>query len=93
MLPFQIKKIVTVDIDFIPADSEDCLPSVYDLQNTTALAPPAGTEWEFEIYKFNTATTVYDLVETIKGEDQPVGNEDFSTAITYEFTESGYLSN
>ncbi|WMN11141.1 PKD domain-containing protein [Marivirga salinae] len=82
-------EIVNVDIDFTPTDDEACLPSIYDLQNTTASSPPTGTEWEFEIYKYNTATTVYDLVETLKGEDQPVGNKDFNTAIPYEFTERG----
>jgi len=80
--------VITVDIDFTPNNSQDCLPSTYDLQNTTTSTIPAGTEWEFEIYKYNTVTTDYDLIETIEGVDQ-TGNEDFSTAIPYEFTSDG----
>ncbi|WMN06676.1 PKD domain-containing protein [Marivirga arenosa] len=80
--------VITVDIDFTPSNSQDCLPSTYDLQNTTTSTIPAGTEWEFEIYKYNTVTTDYDLIETIEGVDQ-TGNEEFSTAIPYEFTSDG----
>lgn len=82
-------EVVTVDIDFVPNSSQDCMPSNYTLGNTTTSAIPAGTEWEFEIYKFNTATTDYDLIELIKGTDQPPGNEDFATGIPYEFTAEG----
>ncbi len=79
---------ILVNTVFSPASGSSCLPAVYDFQNNTP-SIPAGTTWAFEIRKeIVPASGVFVLQETLEGVDY-TGNEDFSTAIQYEFTSPG----
>ncbi len=81
-------ELIPVNVNFSPASGSSCLPAVFDFQNNTT-AIPAGTTWAFEIRKeIVPASGVFVLQETLEGIDF-IGNEDFATAIQYEFTSPG----